>query len=156
MGSQAGEAWKAELEKVWRDLGVPHFLAEIGVDFEEKFLTPLRESRALTNPYAGHSWQFFPLERLLPGVLHAAPLQSVAKSKGTETEPALWEEWFIEGTENHHHAMRNSLKLPADAPENVELLHWRSPENDVEHPETVMDVDWHYFNDADQRPYLLR
>lgn len=143
-------SWKLEVEKVWLDLEVDVFLKEIGVDFEESFLSPLRASTLEHNPYSGHTWVFFRLQRLLPGVLHAAPISKVGPS------PALWEEWFIEGTENHHHSMRNhkSLVIPPRAGEPV--LHWRSPLNDIEHPETVMDVDWHYFNDADQRPFLLR
>jgi hypothetical protein len=141
--------WKLELEKVWLDLEVDLFCKDIGVDFEEAFLLPLRTSHLEENPYAGHYWTFFRLDRLPPGVLHAAPIAKV----GSET--ALWEEWFIEGAENHHHSMRNQHSL-ISANGSSPILHWRSPINDIEHPETVMDVDWHYFNDADQRPYLLR
>ena len=131
-------------------MGVPEFLAEIGVNFEENFLKPLRECQSEVNPYKDHQWSFFRLDRLPPGVLHASPVAKVGES------PALWEEWFIEGSENHHHSMRNSTILPGSSEPETSLLHWRSPENDTEHPEEVMDVDWHYFNDADQRPYLLR
>jgi hypothetical protein len=142
--------WKLELEKIWLELEVDHFLKEIGVDFEESFLLPLRASNLESNPYYAHTWTFFRLDRLPPGVLHAAPIGKVGSS------PALWEEWFIEGAENHHHSMHNEDSSKIVVPQSSELLHWRSPVNDIEHPETVMDVDWHYFNDADQRPYLLR
>ena len=142
--------WRAELEKIWLELKVPHFLAAIHVDFEEAFLAPLRNSPHEVNPYADHTWSFFRLDRLPPGVLHASPNSKVGRT------PALWEEWFIEGSVNHHHSMRNiKPKLLSDN-QPIEYLTWRSPLNDVEHPETVLDVDWHYFNDADQRPYLLR
>ena len=144
------ESWKRELEKVWIELEVPEFLMEIGADFEAAFLTPLRNSSLESNPYAGHGWTFFRLSRLPPGVLHAYPLRKV------ESSPALWEEWFIEGDEKHHHSMRNFSGHEDASKGQGTLLNWRSPVGDVEHPETVMDVYWHYFNDADQRPYLLR
>lgn len=144
------EAWKLELEKTWRELGVPEFMAEIGVDFEGSFLSPLAASPLKENPYSNHQWFFFRLDRLSPGVLHASPLQQVGE------DPALWEEWFIEESANHHHSMRNTQNLPGEIHPEITLLHWRSPINDTEHPKEIMDVDWHYFNDADQRPYLLR
>jgi hypothetical protein len=149
-GAPVSQGWKSELENTWLELGVPEFFAELGVDFEQNFLAPLLASTLEHNPYAGHQWSFFRLDRLPPGVLHASPLQKVGDA------PALWEEWFIEGEELHHHSMRNSRVLPGESEPNASLLHWRSPLNDTEHPEEVMDVDWHYFNDADQRPYLLR
>jgi len=142
------QGWKQELEKVWLELGVPEFLAGIGVDFETAFLTPLVNSPLEVNPYKEHQWSIFGLDRLPPGVLHASPISKVGAA------PALWEEWFIEKSENHHHSMRNSEIF--SAPEGSEILKWRSPLNDIEHPDAVMDVDWLYFNDADQRPYLLR
>jgi len=151
--SSKSSKWKSELEKVWRDLGVPLFAEQIGIDFEASFLQPLRNSAAEKNPYQDYYWTFFRLDRLPPGVLHAAPLDPVKRNGGA---PALWEEWFIEGTEIHHHSMHNHADAPANLPAGQSLIKWRSPENDKEHPIEVLDVDWHYFNDADTRPYLLR
>ena len=145
--------WKSELEKVWFDLGVPFFAEQVGIDFESAFLQPLRNSPAEKNPYADYYWTFFRLDRLPPGVLHAAPLDPVKRNGGA---PALWEEWFIEGAEIHHHSMRNNADTPPNMPTGQSLIKWRSPENDDEHPIEVLDVDWYYFNDADVRPYLLR
>jgi len=28
--------------------------------------------------------------------------------------------------------------------------------NDDEHPAVIMNMDWHYYDDADRRPFLLR
>jgi len=144
------QSWIGELEKVWIDLGVPEFLSQIGVDFQEAFIAPLRACSFTVNPYREHGWTFFRLDRLPPGVLHAYPLDKVGSS------PALWEEWFIEAGVNHHHSMNNSPAKPDELDGSKEYLQWRSPHGDDEHPETVMDIDWHYFNDADQRPFLLR
>ena len=143
--------WKVELEKIWLDLELPEFLNIIGVDFEESFMAPLRDSQLDENPYRDYYWTFFRLDRLPPGVFHAAP-----KNKVVQHEPAIWEEWFIEGPENHHHTMRNHRNIPANMPAGESLLDWRSPENDLEHPLEVLDINWSYFNDKDQRPYLLR
>ncbi len=144
-------AWKLELEKTWLDLELPLFLSEIGLDFEQTFLTPLREYSGETNPYEDYYWTFFRLDRLPPGVFHAAPKKQVAQ--GT---PAIWEEWFIEGSELHHHTMRNHAEVPVNMPQELSLIQWRSPENDLEHPREVLDINWHYFNDQDARPFLLR
>lgn len=144
------QRWKSELEKVWRDLAVPALLRDIGVDFEESFLTPLRDCPLEISPYINHQWSILRLTRLPPGVLHASPIDKVGDAS------VLWEEWFIECSDNHHHALRNQATPPPNIPAEQSLLHWRSPINDTEHPKEIMDVDWHYFNDADQRPYLLR
>lgn len=144
-------SWKRDLENIWLDLELPTFLTQLGVDFEETFLTPLRQFSGLNNPYEDHYWTFFRLDRLPPGVFHAAPKSSV-----TQGTPATWEEWFIEGTELHHHTMRNNATTPANLPTGSELIQWRSPLNDIEHPAEVLDINWHYFNDSDLRPFLLR
>lgn len=149
--SDQAKGWKLELEKTWLDLELPLFLSQIGQDFETSFLTPLREYQCETNPYADYYWTFFRLDRLPPGVFHAAP-----KSTVTQGTPAIWEEWFIEGSENHHHTMRNHANVPPNMPAGESLISWRSPENDIEHPLEVLDINWSYFNDKDQRPFLLR
>jgi hypothetical protein len=149
--------WKQELEQCWLDLELPLFLTQIGVDFEESFLSPLRAYTGETNPYQDYYWTFFRLDRLPPGVFHAAP-----KSPVLQNSPAIWEEWFIEPvagserSEGHHHTMRNHPTLPSNLPTGQPLISWRSPENDIEHPREVLDIYWHYFNDKDSRPFLLR
>ena len=144
-------AWKHELERTWLNLELPLFLSQIGLDFEQNFLAPLREFSGETNPYEDYYWTFFRLDRLPPGVFHAAPKKQV-----TQGGPAIWEEWFIEGSERHHHTMRNHNAVPANMPQELSLIQWRSPENDREHPQEVLDINWHYFNDLDARPFLLR
>jgi len=143
--------WKLELEKCWLDLELPRFLSQISVDFEQSFLTPLKTYDGDSNPYQGHYWTFFRLDRLPPGVFHAAPTTRVIQS-----QPATWEEWFIEDGQLHHHTMRNHTNPPINLPANEQLISWRSPENDQEHPEEVLQIDWSYFNDSDLRPFLLR
>lgn len=143
--------WQDGLENAWLDLELPQFLKEIGVDFEAAFLAPLRASTLETNPYSEHYWTFFRLDRLPPGVFHASPQNQVSQNT-----PAIWEEWFIEDGVLHHHVMRNHAEIPANKPAALELINWRSPNNDIEHPLEVLDIDWYYFNDAELTPYLLR
>jgi len=145
------QSWKLELEQTWRELELPQFLTELGVDFDATFLKPMREYPGSENPYQGFYWTFFRLDRLPPGVFHAAPKKQVVQGV-----PATWEEWFIEGSELHHHTMRNHATAPANLPSGSELIQWRSPENDIEHPTEVLDINWHYFNDSDLTPYLFR
>jgi len=52
--------------------------------------------------------------------------------------------------------MRNHANVPPNMPAGESLISWRSPENDIEHPLEVLDINWSYFNDKDQRPFLLR
>ena len=121
------------------------------MDFDATFLKPMREYPGSENPYQDFYWTFFRLDRLPPGVFHAAPKKQVVQGV-----PATWEEWFIEGSELHHHTMRNHATAPANLPSRSKLIQWRSPENDIEHPTEVLDINWHYFNDSDLTPYLFR
>jgi hypothetical protein len=144
--------WKTDLKETWLALRVPEFLGSLGLDFEKIFLNPLLSSQLSRSPYENFVWSIIPLQRLLPGVLHAAPIANVA----VQMAPAVWEEWFLEENENHHHVLRNTTTPPHNFTENDRMLHWRSPERDTEHPETVLGVDWHYFNDKNQVPFFLR
>jgi hypothetical protein len=132
--------WKRSLADRWIELGADQLLAAINVDFEKEFLTTLAACSASSDPYAEYEWVIFKHHAIQPGVLHAAPLK-VAE------EPTLWEEWFFVDNEMHHHELRNH-------PHAGEEHQWMG--NDNEHPEVVLDVQWHYINDTDLRPYLLR
>ena len=54
---------------------------------------------------------------------------------------------FFVDNEMHHHELRNH-------PHPGEEHQWKG--NDDEHPAVVLDVQWHYINDPDLRPFLLR
>ena len=132
--------WKLSLAQRWLELGTDELLAAIKVDFEKEFLGALKASSAASDPYAAYEWVIFKHHAIQPGVLHAAPLS-------VTSEPTLWEEWFFVDEEMHHHELRNH-------PHPGEEHQWKG--HDDEHPEVVLDVQWHYINDPDLRPFLLR
>ncbi len=132
--------WKLALAHRWLEIGADELLAAIGVDFEASFLAPLHASTATESPYKEYEWVIFQHPTIKPGVLHAAPL-SVTEA------PALWEEWFFVDEQMHHHELRNH---PHDGEEEM----WKG--HDDLHPAVVLDIQWHYINDGDPRPYLLR
>ena len=132
--------WKRSLADRWIELGADRLLAAINVDFEREFLSALAQSPATSNPYDEYEWVIFKHHAIQPGVLHAAPLK-------VSDEPTLWEEWFFVDGEMHHHELRNHAH-------DGEEHQWKG--NDTEHPDVVLDVQWHYINDKDLRPYLLR
>jgi len=132
--------WKLALAQRWLEIGADSLLEAIGVDFESSFLTPLLDSPAQNDPYAAYEWVIFQHPTIEPGVLHAAPL-SVTDA------PALWEEWFFVDEEMHHHELRNH-------PHEGEEAQWKG--HDDLHPAVVLDIQWHYINDRDLRPFLLR
>ena len=132
--------WKRALAERWIAIGADELLAAIQVDFEKEFLGSLAASSAESDPYAEYEWVIFKHHAIQPGVLHAAPL-SVTQA------PTLWEEWFFVDNEMHHHELRNH-------PHPGEEHQWKG--HDDEHPAVVLDVQWHYINDPDLRPFLLR
>ena len=132
--------WKLALAERWIEIGADQLLAAINVDFEKEFLGALAESTATEDPYADYEWVIFKHHAIEPGILHAAPLS-------VTSEPALWEEWFFVDNEMHHHELRNH-------PHEGEEHQWKG--HDTEHPEVVLDIQWHYINDKDLRPFLLR
>jgi hypothetical protein len=132
--------WKFALAERWLELGADDLLAAINVDFEKEFLDSLAHSSAGSDPYSAYEWVIFKHHAIRPGVLHAVPL-------AVSEEPTLWEEWFLVDNETHHHELRNH-------PHPGEEHQWRG--HDDEHPAVVLDVQWHYINDPDLRPYLLR
>jgi len=132
--------WKLALATRWLELGADQLLADINVDFQRAFLDALAASQSESNPYAEYEWVIFKHHAIQPGVLHASPLR-------VTEEPTLWEEWFFVDDQMHHHELRNH-------PHDGEEHQWKGHDN--EHPEVVLDVQWHYINDADLRPYLLR
>ncbi len=132
--------WKLALVERWLEIGADELLEAIGIDFEIFFLSPLQASGAAENPYREYEWVIFQHPTIKPGVLHAAPLV-------VSEQPALWEEWFFVDEQMHHHELRNH---PHDGEEEM----WKG--HDDLHPAVVLDIQWHYINDGDLRPYLLR
>ncbi len=134
-------AWKAALRLKWQEIGVQAVCERAGLDFQGAFLDALDAYPGELDPYAEHEWSVFQFPRLASGVVHASPISIQPGQK------VLWEEWYFEEGSSHHNVMRNH---PHDLAERSVNL------NDDEHPAVIMNMDWHYYDDADRRPFLLR
>jgi hypothetical protein len=134
------QPWKAALVAKWEEIGAEACLARVGMDYERDFVQAVRNCESAADPYADFEWSVFQFPRLVSGVLHAAP-------KSINNEPVTWEEWYFEDGAAHHNVLRNH---PHPAEEKTVTL------NDDEHPQVVMNIEWHYLDDEDHRPLYLR
>lgn len=134
-------AWKLELLAKWDEIGAKAVFERAGMDYQAAFIDALHAYSGEANPYADHEWSVFLFPRLTSGVVHAAP-KSIAPG-----QKVLWEEWYFEDGSSHHNVMHNH---PHDLEQKSVNL------NDDEHPAVIMNMDWHYYDDADRRPFLLR
>jgi hypothetical protein len=139
--TEQSPVWKRELLATWAQIGAEAVFERAGLNFQEAFLGALDAYKGELNPYADHEWSVFQFPRLTSGVVHAAP-KSIKPG-----EHVLWEEWYFEDGSSHHNVMRNH---PHELEEKVVTL------NDDEHPAIIMNMDWHYYDDSDRRPFLLR
>ena len=134
-------AWKSALLAKWEEIGAAGVFERAGMNFQESFVQAIIDYKGDKNPYANHEWSVFQFARLSSGVVHAAP-----KEIG-EGEQVVWEEWYFEDGSSHHNVLRNHKHELEKKIVNL---------NDDEHPAIVMNIDWHYYDDADRRPLFLR
>lgn len=134
-------AWKSTLLQKWTEIGVQAVCERAGLDYQSAFVDALLAYPGESDPYAEHEWSVFQFPRLSSGVVHAAPREI------KEGQKVVWEEWYFEDGSNHHNVLRNH---PHDLEAKVVTL------SDDEHPTIVMNIDWHYYDDADRRPLFLR
>jgi hypothetical protein len=133
--------WMSKTNERWIEIGVPEFLAKIGIDFESNFLKTLQNCTTSENPYPNSKWEIIPHSVIPGGVLHCYPIK-IEQSKVT------WEEWFLMDGEIHHHILSNQ---PFENEEGI----WTPEADDQDHPVEVLGRSWHYQNSSDLRPSLL-
>jgi hypothetical protein len=134
--------WKGDLYQRWIEIGAPQFLNELGVDFEENFVSVLTISTSDSNPYRDCTWAILPNSAIPAGVLHCYPNQ-------VGDEKVTWEEWFLLNGEIRHHLLSNH---PFEGEEGV----WTPETGDKDHPNEVLSTSWHYLNSKDLRPSLIK
>lgn len=133
--------WKSALLQKWAEIGAEAVFERAGLDFQSSFVNALLAYKGDSDPYADHEWSVFQFPRLTSGVVHAAP-------KAIEPgQSVVWEEWYFEDGSSHHNVLRNH-----EHPLEQKVVNL----NDEEHPAIVMNIDWHYYDDADRRPLFLR
>lgn len=134
--------WKEEVHEVWRSINLEGFCTQVGIDFQSNFERSLQSSQAKNNPYLHYRWEILPNARIQTGVLHLVP-------SFVGDLPTLWEEWFVEEEEIHHHVLRNHLH-------DVATGTWFGESTDTDHPKEVLGINWHHSNDVDLRPAAFR
>jgi len=134
-------AWKSALLAKWDEIGAAAVFERAGMNFQEAFVQALISYKGETDPYVDHDWSVFQFPRLASGVVHAAP-----KVIGSG-QNVVWEEWYFEDESSHHNVLRNHPHALEQKVVNLQ---------DDEHPSIVMNIDWHYYDDADRRPLFLR
>ena len=130
--------WKAAAKKNWLALGIPEFLAGIGVNFDKYFIEALDASPLDSDPYNDATWEIWPHSQIPSGVLHCYP-------KKVESTGVNWEEWFLMDGEIHHHILSNTK---FDRATGI----WVPQPGDVDHPVAILDYSWHYEISGDLRP----
>jgi len=130
--------WKAAARKNWLALGLPEFLAGIGVNFDKYFIEALDASPLNADPYNDATWEIWPHSQIPSGVLHCYP-------KKVEATGVNWEEWFLMDGEIHHHILSNTK---FDRATGI----WVPQPGDVDHPVAILDYSWHYEISGDLRP----
>lgn len=142
MSQSSVTLWKEHLVNEWKDLGIPKFLEQIGVNFEINFMQPLANTSQTENYYRNHNWIHMENIATPFGVLHLCP-------KLIEKEQVFWEEWFLLEDGIHHHVLSNQ---PFPSEEGV----WRPELSDTDHPKIVLNHSWHYQIDQNLQPVGFR
>jgi hypothetical protein len=135
---QSDVGWKAAAKTNWLEIGVPEFLAGIGVDFDKYFIEAVNRSSLNVDPYDHATWEIWPHSQIPSGVLHCYPKE--VKANGVN-----WEEWFLMDGEIHHHILSNTK---FDGATGI----WVPQPGDADHPVAILDFSWHYEISEDLRP----
>jgi hypothetical protein len=134
--------WKEDVRKIWADINLEKFCLQVGIDFSKSFNRALELSAASADPYPEHQWAITENSRIPFGVLHLVP-------PSVSNLPTLWEEWFLEDGQLHHHVLRNHAHELA-------TQIWHGELSDTDHPREVLGIQWHHSNDVDLRPVRYR
>lgn len=133
-------AWKNDIVTQWESLDLEEFCSTLCINYEESFLKPINLSSVTQNPFDGFKFSWLPHSMVKDGLLHLHPIE-------VSNDQVTWEEWFVAEGVLHHHILWNyTYRETTDS--------WLG--NDEDHPKTICDVLWHYFNDTDIRPMALR
>jgi hypothetical protein len=130
--------WKAATKTNWLAIGVPKFLAGIGIDFDKYFIGAIDLTTLKSDPYEDAYWEIFPHSQIPSGVLNCYP-------KRVEAGGVDWEEWFLLDGEPHHHILSNKK---FDGAKGI----WVPQPGDADHPVAILDFSWHYQISEDMRP----
>jgi len=136
--TQSSVGWKAAAKTNWLAIGLPEFLAGIGIDFDKYFIEAVNASPLSADPYNDATWEIWPHSQIQSGVLHCYP-------KKVEPNGVNWEEWFLMDGEIHHHILSNTKFDRATAI-------WVPQPGDADHPVAILDYSWHYEISEDLRP----
>lgn len=134
--------WKKEVRRNWAKIALEEFCVQIGVAFPVAFESALDNCSSTLDPYPDYRWVILENKRIPFGVLHLVPPLPSLK-------PTLWEEWFVDEGQLHHHVLRNH---PHEGATDI----WHGELADIEHPREVLGIQWHHFNDQDLRPVKYR
>ena len=134
--------WKATVRMSWASINLENYCAQIGVDFSKAFNDPVELCKAPQDPYLDYRWVIIENRHIPFGVLHLVPLH-------VGDLPALWEEWFLDAGQHHHHVLKNH---PHERATDI----WQGEYSDTEHPQEVLGTRWHHSNDSDLRPLRYR
>jgi hypothetical protein len=132
------QSWAINTKATWRGIGMPEFLAKIGIDFVEYFVKSIDEHSHHSNPYVDSVWEIWPHSSIPSGVLHCYP-------KKVEADGVIWEEWFLLDGEIHHHILSNKSFAGA-------IGIWVPEQGDTDHPAEILNYSWHYEISDDLRP----
>ena len=138
MGTQSDVGWKDAAKKNWLAIGLPEFLASIGVDFDKYFVEAVNRSKLTVDPYDDATWEIWPHSQIPSGVLHCFP-------KMVEASGVNWEEWFLMDGEIHYHILSNKK---FDGATGI----WVPQPGDADHPVAILDFSWHYEISENLRP----
>ena len=76
------KSWMSKTNERWIEIGVPEFLAKIGIDFESNFLQTINNCTISEDPYPNSKWEIIPHSVIPGGVLHCYPIK-IEQSKVT-------------------------------------------------------------------------
>ena len=125
----------SEFEQALRQAGVDTAAVAIGLDFA------LFTQAGMAQAYGDHRW----IVTHHPEV--GAVINAVPPLDWTDSRP--WEEWFRMDDELQHHAL-----YTVKHPESTDT--WQGELDDQLHPPQVLGRLWHWHNDPDAMPLLLR